>query len=324
MEAHFFCGRQRNVGPEVQAVSTQRETVSELLSDADMCLLTTGHGFPFLVFVEGPGKAATAARGPRRRWRWVSGCADDRIFMTLDSHSHKCLRREMNILDRSQRERDYIVNILGPLFSDLLLEFDIGRFQLYWVEKVIRSVTSRKRRYMHAEYTQLSHDCHKVDMLLELRNYKVELLSLEVGNTDMDYDETKERVDRSELTIQLKDTLDQYRYVLHFKKEDMEKIFTIGILVSGNRWTIYAMKFDASAKFYFMTEMGTLTIPTTLSAMADQLPPFIESMLSLRHTLLQLNQTVQAIARQRLRTPSPPSSPLGDTIPTPEVKKKKD
>ena len=74
------------------------------------------------------------------------------------------------------------------------------------IEKEIRSVTSRKRRYTHAEYTQLGHDCRKVDMLLELKSYNIELLSLEVGNTDMGYDETKESVDRSALTIQLKDT----------------------------------------------------------------------------------------------------------------------
>ncbi|RUS13840.1 hypothetical protein BC938DRAFT_477650 [Jimgerdemannia flammicorona] len=70
-------------------------------------------------------------------------------------------------------------------------------------------------------------------MLLELKSFNIEILSLEVGNTEMGYDDTKERVDRSALTIQLKDMLDQFRYGLHFKKKDLENIFTIGIQASG-------------------------------------------------------------------------------------------
>ena len=70
-------------------------------------------------------------------------------------------------------------------------------------------------------------------MLVELRDLGTELLFLEVGNTEMHFDDTKERADRSVLSIQLKDGLDQLRYGLHFKKADLERIFTIGIQVSG-------------------------------------------------------------------------------------------
>ena len=61
----------------------------------------------------------------------------------------------------------------------------------------------------------------------------MELLFIEVGNTGMEFDETEERVDRSTLTIELKDTLDSFSYNLHFKKKDLENIFTIGIQISG-------------------------------------------------------------------------------------------
>jgi hypothetical protein len=61
----------------------------------------------------------------------------------------------------------------------------------------------------------------------------MELLFIEVGNTGMEFDDTEDRVDRSALTIELKDALDSFSYNLHFKKNDLEKIFTIGIQMSG-------------------------------------------------------------------------------------------
>ncbi|RUP42944.1 hypothetical protein BC936DRAFT_137856 [Jimgerdemannia flammicorona] len=256
----------------------------------------------------------------------ASGGSDGELAAQIVAFFHKIFRREVNVLNNTQRERDYIINILGPLFSDLLQEFDSGRFKLYWasrVEKEVRAVTSRKRRYVNAEYTQLSQESRKVDMLVELRDFSTELLFLEIGNTEMHFNDTKERVDKSALSIQLKDGIDQLCYGLHFKKADLERIFTIGIQVSGIQWTIFSMRYDVSTKFYFMVEMATLTLPTTLSGMEDLLPSFIESMLALRHTLLYLNKIIRVIARQRQSTPSPPSSPLGDTIATPKSRKLK-
>ncbi|CAG8630287.1 10630_t:CDS:10 [Dentiscutata erythropus] len=210
---------------------------------------------------------------------------------------HLCLRREINVLIMQHRERDFIVKILGPIIGMLLEEFDIGTFELNWIEKKSRSVTNRKR--------------------------KASLLPLEVGNTGEPIDDTKYRKDHSKLKVVMKDCLDTLWSKLHFKKAELEEVFIIGTQITGTRWTIYSLSYDSSQNFYFFVEMATLILPTTFSDMEDLLPSFLENLLALRHTLIDLATKIRKIARKRLNTPSPQSSPLHETTNTPEVKKQK-
>lgn len=104
---------------------------------------------------------------------------------TIHFYSHKCCRREINVLTMPLRECDYILMILGPLFGDLLQEFNIGQFELFWIEKICNAINSRKRKRLNAEYVKLNTDTTKLDMSLEFRNFNVEIMTVEVGNTDM-------------------------------------------------------------------------------------------------------------------------------------------
>ncbi|CAJ0745749.1 2371_t:CDS:2, partial [Entrophospora sp. SA101] len=74
----------------------------------------------------------------------------------------------------------------------------------------------------------------QVDMMLELCNYGVEIISVEVGNTEeLNIDDMKVCRDHTALKIELKDMLDNFRDKLYFVKEDYTEIFMIGIQVSG-------------------------------------------------------------------------------------------
>jgi len=70
-------------------------------------------------------------------------------------------------------------------------------------------------------------------MSLEFRNFKVEIMKVEVGNTEMNKDEFKLQSDHTAIKIELKNILDAFYYKLHFNKKDLADIFTIGIQVIG-------------------------------------------------------------------------------------------
>ncbi|KAG9307385.1 hypothetical protein G9A89_017214 [Geosiphon pyriformis] len=248
---------------------------------------------------------------------------DGKLASQIVSFFHKCIRREVNVLAGPLRERDYIVKILSPLLGDLFEEFDSGRFRIFWIEKSSKAVSSRKRRKIHADYTKLNSDSTQVDMMLELRDYGVELMSTEVGNTEMHVDDVKLRSDHTALKIELKDMLDYFRDRLYFTKDDFTGIFTIGVQVSGHHWSVYSLSYDYHSKFYFFAEMATLNVPTTLSTMDAMLDNFIEGLLGLRHTMLSLNKKISSIAKSRYSTPPPPSSPQHETSETPEIKRVK-
>ncbi|CAG8490541.1 2970_t:CDS:10 [Paraglomus occultum] len=234
-----------------------------------------------------------------------------------------CLRREINILTTKHRERDYVVKILSPIIGFLIEEFNIGTFELNWIEKDSRSVTRRKRKALHEMYTTLDAPTKKVDLIILLRSYQIELLPLEAGNTEGPMDDTKFREDHSKMKVMMKDFLDAFWSSLHFRKDELKEVYIMGIQVTGNKWTIHSLTYDDSVNFYFFTEMATLTLPTTLSDMEGLLPGFLENLLALRHTLIDLATMIQKIAQQKLTTPSPPSSPLHETSDTPSIKKQK-
>jgi hypothetical protein len=222
------------------------------------------------------------------------------------------------------RERDFIVKILGQIIGTLLEEFDIGTFELNWIEKESRSVINRKRKDVHEEYMTLTPNMKKIDLIVSLRSHQVELVPLEVGNTSGPMDDTKYRKDHSKLKVVMKDCLDALWGKLHFKKVELEKVFALGIQITGTRWTIYSLSYDNLQNFYFFVEMATLILPTTFSDMEDLLPDFLKNLLALRHTLIDLVKKIRTIAQKRLNTPSPPSSPLHSTTDSPpSVKKQK-
>ncbi|CAG8460151.1 2838_t:CDS:10 [Acaulospora colombiana] len=188
---------------------------------------------------------------------------------------------EINILVMQHRERDFIVKILGQIIGTLLEEFDIGIFELNWIEKESCSVTNRKRKDVHEEYMTLTPNMKKIDLIVSLRSHKIELLPLEVGNTSGPMDGTKYRKDHSKLKVVMKDCLDALRGKLHFKKVELEEVFALGIQITD---------------------------------MEDLLPDFLKNLLALRHTLIDLVKKIRTIAQKRLNTPSPPSSPLHNRL----------
>jgi hypothetical protein len=157
------------------------------------------------------------------------------------------------------RERDYILKIVSSILTDLLEEYDSGRFQTFWyvtllnilyiefnsyeldfefinifrIEKTSKAVQSRKRRNLHAEYVKFGNESTKLDMVVELCNYGIELVSVETGNTEMTVDDLKLRTDHTALKIELKDMIDDFHGRLHFKKENLSEIFVIGIQITG-------------------------------------------------------------------------------------------
>ncbi|RHZ72153.1 hypothetical protein Glove_245g1 [Diversispora epigaea] len=247
---------------------------------------------------------------------------DARLTIGIIEFFHLCLRREVNILVMQHRERDYIIKILSPIFGLIFEEFNIGTFELNWIEKDSRSVTSRKRKYINEEFVKLNPPSKLMDLIISLRSYKVELLVLEAGNTEGPMDDTKFREDHSKIKVVMKDCMDAFWNKLHFKKCELEEVFVMGIQITGTKWTIYSLTYDNSKNFYFFVEMATLTLPTMLSNMDDLLPDFLENLLALRHTQVDLVAKIRKFTQKRLSTPSPPSSPLHETTETPSKKHK--
>nr|CAG8472113.1 13181_t:CDS:2 [Entrophospora candida] len=228
-------------------------------------------------------------------------------FLTMEiiEFFHRCLRREINVLVQPQCEWDFTVKILSHIIGFLLEEFDNGVFELNWIEKESRSIASRKRIDIHPEYTQLNNQIQKMDLIVTLRSNPIEILFIEAGNTSNiigNFDDRKYHEDHSTVKIAMKDSLDMLRINLHFNKKDMNNLYIIGIQVS---------------------EMATLTVPTTMSSMEDFLPGFIQNLLGLRHSMLDLAKNIRQTAQKRLLTPSPPSSLPHKTSDTPIIKRQK-
>jgi hypothetical protein len=57
----------------------------------------------------------------------------------------------------------------------------------------------------------------------------------EVGITEKDSDDLKFREDHTALKIDLKDMLDNFYNVLHFKKKDLAEVFVMGIQATGTK-----------------------------------------------------------------------------------------
>ncbi|RUP51590.1 hypothetical protein BC936DRAFT_147237 [Jimgerdemannia flammicorona] len=234
--------------------------------------------------------------------------------------------REINILIQDLRERDVVMKILGPLLGNLLEKFDIGRFEVFWIEKECKAVTARKCRHVDAKYSILCNNTVKMDMIVEMRGYEAELLLLEIGNTDSaePTNGNKCRLDRSKLKIALKDCVDMFWWRLGLKKKQLQEMFLIGLQIIGHRWIAYSMSYDPTSEFYFFNHLATFELPTTLSNLEDFLPRFILNLLSLRRTLLQQDKRLrQLISANREHTPSPPASPPQPTSTTPNEKKQK-
>ena len=53
---------------------------------------------------------------------------------------------------------------------------------------------SRKRKSLNVEYIKLNRDTTKLDMSLEVQNFNIEIMTVEVGNTEMKKDEIIERI----------------------------------------------------------------------------------------------------------------------------------
>ncbi len=72
-----------------------------------------------------------------------------------------------------------------------------------------------------------------MDLILSLRSYKVEILPLEVGNTEGPMDDTKFWEDQSKIKVTMKDCLDALWSNLHFRKDELEEVFIMSIQVTG-------------------------------------------------------------------------------------------
>ena len=73
-------------------------------------------------------------------------------------------------------------------------------------------------------------------MSLEFRNFNIEIMTVEVGNTEMKKDELKLQSDHTAIKIELKDMIDDFYNKLHFNKKDLADIYTIGIQVTGIKY----------------------------------------------------------------------------------------
>ena len=92
---------------------------------------------------------------------------------------------------------------------------------------------TKKRCKIHAEYIKFGNESTKLDVIIELRDYGIELVTVEVGITQKDHDDLKFREDHIALKIELKDMIDNFYDVLHFKKKDLAEIFVMGIQATG-------------------------------------------------------------------------------------------
>ncbi|CAG8820898.1 22178_t:CDS:10, partial [Gigaspora margarita] len=135
----------------------------------------------------------------------------------------------------------------------------------------ILKTEDKAKLFRSCEYIKFGNESTKVDVAVELHNY------VETGNSDL-----KLREDHTALKIELKDMLDNFRNELHFKKKDIAKIFVMGIQITGLKWVIYCLLYNYDADFYFLSEVATLVIPRSLSAMEQLLGPFIKNLLGFR------------------------------------------
>ncbi|CAH1756135.1 10266_t:CDS:2 [Entrophospora sp. SA101] len=69
-------------------------------------------------------------------------------------------------------------------------------------------------------------------------------------------------------------------------------------------------------------DIDIANMPTILSEMEDLLPDFLENLLALQHTQIELVAKIRKYSQKRLSTPSPPSSPLHETKESPLKKQK--
>ena len=83
------------------------------------------------------------------------------------------------------------------------------------------------------KYVKFGNESTKLDVIIELRDYGIELVTAEVGITQKDHDDLKFREDHTALKIELKDMIDNFYDVLHFKKKDLTEIFVMGIQATG-------------------------------------------------------------------------------------------
>ncbi|CAI2180559.1 15998_t:CDS:2 [Funneliformis geosporum] len=209
---------------------------------------------------------------------------DKNVICLIDNTSLRNLNDLKQLKDKLSNIRSEDGNLLAEIISFL-------------IEKESKAVKTRKRRKIHAEYVKFGNESTKLDVIIELRNYGIELVTAEVGITQKDYDDLKFREDHTALKIELKDMIDNFYDVLHFKKKDLAKIFVMGIQATGQKWTIYCLSYNYDVNFYFLSEVTMLIIPKTMSAVESLLGPFIKNLLRFRHTLLMLNTKI-TIARQ--------------------------
>ncbi|RUP50256.1 hypothetical protein BC936DRAFT_139853 [Jimgerdemannia flammicorona] len=248
---------------------------------------------------------------------------DAQLAIKIISYYRKQLTQAVNLISTSARERDVIVNVIAVLFGKILQRFNIGQFRLYWIEKECTAVKERKRKFINTDYTKLTNDSRKFDLIVEMRTYNIELLLLEVGTDTGGATSTKYRMDHTQLKIALKDCLDVFMQQLHSPRAELNGIQTFGIQIIGSIWIIYTMTYDHESKFYFFNQLQSFRLPTSLSELDDFLPRFIENILALRHTMLSMVTKTKHVMKARATTPSPPSSPIHETPDTPAIKRVK-
>ncbi|KAG9284865.1 hypothetical protein G9A89_003788 [Geosiphon pyriformis] len=244
---------------------------------------------------------------------------DAQLARKMISFYQKQLGQVVNLILTSTRERDIIVNVIVPLLGKTLQKFNVGQFKLDWIEKECTAVTLWKRKYINTDYTMLTNDYRKFDLIVGMRNYDIELLLLEVGTDQGGATRTKYRVDHTKLKVALKDCLDALVQQLHVPKAELHGISTLGLQIIGSTWIIYAMTYDHQSKFYFFNQLHSFSLPASFADLGDFLPRFIENMLALRHTMLSTIKKIKSIMKARATTPSPPLSPIHDTPDTPDT-----
>ncbi|CAJ0911570.1 3379_t:CDS:10, partial [Entrophospora sp. SA101] len=233
---------------------------------------------------------------------------DAKLAIKLISFYQKALNKLVNLFQTSTRERDILINIVAPLLSKTLNQFNICEFSLYWYVACIPSTN----------YTNLTNDYQKFDCIAEIRNFGLELLLLEAGDDKTDIYGRKYHNDHSQLKIALKDCLDMFMEWLHLSTAEISEICTLGLQIIDTKWIIYSMTYDPLSKYYFFHQLCSFHFPTSFSDLEFFLPYLIENLLSLRHTMLNMvNKTKEVTIAARTTTPSPQSSPLHETPETP-------
>jgi hypothetical protein len=72
-----------------------------------------------------------------------------------------------------------------------------------------------------------------MDLIILLRSYQIELLPLEVENTEKPINNTKFWENHLKIKVIMKDYLNVFWSNLHFRKDKLKEVFTIGIQVMG-------------------------------------------------------------------------------------------